>query len=203
MNKQEFEEKFYSLWFQGQTEAEKLKKWLPSKRPAQVVEEYLEYLWIVSSIKNPAVLEIGVKDGHQRRFYEQLLGCRDYCGVDINPKTPATIVGDSQDLTFVQELRMIRPTGYDIIFIDGNHTREGVRANYETYKGMVRPGGYLVIHDIMHDHWEGADGAAVLWKQIKDDYPIIIEIFYPTDYMPYQKGTNNRKKAGIGVIPIS
>ena len=202
MNKQEFEEKFYSLWFQGQTEEEKKVKWLPSKRPAQVVEEYLEYLWIVSNIKHPNVLEIGVKEGHQRRFYEDLLDCGMYEGIDTNPEAPATTLGSSQDRTIITYLSRKSPGGWDIIFVDGNHTREGVRADYETYKGMVRSGGYLVIHDIMHDHWKGADGAAVLWKKIKNDYSIVIEIFYPVDYLPYQKRTSIRKRAGIGVIPI-
>ncbi len=203
MTKQSFEKKFWEIWFQDQTEAEKKVKWLPSKRPAQVAEEYLEYLWIVSSVKNPTVLEIGVKDGHQKRFYEQLLNCSRYDGVDTSYAADATtIVGASQWPSVIAELKEREPDGYNIIFIDGNHSREVARADYETYKEMVRVPGFLVLHDIHHDHWEGVDGAAVLWEEIRDKYPVAVGIYHETDYLPYQKGTSVRKKAGIGVIPI-
>ena len=71
-----FEEKFWKIWYEGQTPKECAMKWLPEKRPAQVVEEFIEYLKIVSVIEKPAVLEIGVAQGQQRRFYEKLLKCR-------------------------------------------------------------------------------------------------------------------------------
>ncbi len=202
MTKQAFEKKFWELWFQDQTEAEKKVKWLPSKRPTQVVEEYLEYLRVVSNIKKPSVLEIGVKEGHQRRFYEKLLKCRRYFSIDINENCPAIICGNPTDPDMIAVMNVLEPDGWDIIFIDGKHSREGVRADYDIYRKMVRPGGYLVLHDIAHDHWKGVDGAVVLWQKIKEDYQMTIEIVYQTDYLPYQKGTKIRKQAGIGVIPI-
>ena len=202
MTKEAFEKKFWELWFQGQTEKEKKIKWLPSKRPAQVVEEYLEYLWIVSNIKHPWVLEIGVKEGHQRRFYEGLLDCGMYEGIDTNPETPATILGSSQNTSMITYMSKKSPGGWDIIFVDGNHTREGVRADYETYKGMVRSGGWLVLHDIHHDHWKGSDGAAVLWKEIQDAHIWGVDIYHEADYLPMAHGQNVRKQAGIGVLHI-
>ena len=45
-----FEKKFYEIWFEGQTPKEQKVKWLPSKRPTQVVEEFIEYLQVVSAI---------------------------------------------------------------------------------------------------------------------------------------------------------
>ncbi len=200
MTKKEFEKKFWELWFQGQTEAERKVKWLPSKRPAQVVEEYLEYLWVVSLAEKPAVLEIGVKDGHQRRFYEKLLKCRRYFSIDINPDCPAIICGNSTNPAMIGVMKVLEPDGWDIIFIDGDHSREGVRADYEIYKDMVKPGGFLVLHDIHHDHAAYCDGAAVLWEKIRDEYPLAVGIYHENDYLPFQKGTKIHKQAGIGVL---
>ncbi len=36
----------------------------------------------------------------------------------------------------------------DFLFIDGNHTFEGVKADFEMYSGLVRPGGLIVFDDI-------------------------------------------------------
>lgn len=37
----------------------------------------------------------------------------------------------------------------DVLFIDGDHSYEGVKSDFEYYKGLVRPGGYVVFHDII------------------------------------------------------
>jgi predicted O-methyltransferase YrrM len=37
--------------------------------------------------------------------------------------------------------------GCDLLFIDGDHSYEGVRADYEHWQTAVRPGGHLLFHD--------------------------------------------------------
>jgi hypothetical protein len=37
--------------------------------------------------------------------------------------------------------------GVDLVFIDGDHTEEGVRADWEDWHGFVEPGGGVVFHD--------------------------------------------------------
>jgi predicted O-methyltransferase YrrM len=40
------------------------------------------------------------------------------------------------------------PTGdIDILFIDGDHTEAGVRADVERWSGLVRRGGHMLLHD--------------------------------------------------------
>lgn len=36
----------------------------------------------------------------------------------------------------------------DLLFIDGDHSFEGVKSDYELYSGFVRPGGVIAFHDI-------------------------------------------------------
>lgn len=197
-----FERSFWEIWYRGQTPEEREIKWLPAKRPTQTAEEYLEYLWLVCSCVDPAVLEIGVKDGHQRRFYDDLLSCRRYVGVDVREETPADIIGRSRDSEIVKGLKEFEPDGWDIIFIDGNHSREGVRGDYEIYKDLIRPGGYLALHDTHHDHAEYCDGAAVLWKEIQGLYENTWDIYREADYLPYASGKGFRKQCGIGLIQM-
>ena len=199
-----FDEKFWCLWYEKQTAKEMRHDWLPSKRPEQVVEEYLEYMQIVSVIEKPSVLEIGVGQGHQHKFYFALLGCCRYQSVDIRPDAPATIIGDSTDPGIVERLRYMEPGGYDIIFIDGNHSPKAVAWDFFTYRDMVKPGGFLALHDTHHDHYEGASGAVKMWASINGSakYRNTWDIFHKADYTPCQQGTKIHKQCGIGVIQI-
>jgi len=46
----------------------------------------------------------------------------------------------------VEKVRMISPT-LDLLFIDGDHSYEGVKADWEAYKAFLRPGAIVVFHD--------------------------------------------------------
>jgi len=42
----------------------------------------------------------------------------------------------------------------DFLFIDGDHSYDGVKADYEMYGPLVRPGGLIFFHDIVADLME-------------------------------------------------
>lgn len=46
-----------------------------------------------------------------------------------------------------------RARAYDVLIIDGDHSLEGVRADFETYAPMVRPGGYILFDDYDVQTW--------------------------------------------------
>ena len=39
---------------------------------------------------------------------------------------------------------------YDLILIDGDHSYEGIKSDYELYAGKVRTGGIILIDDYQH-----------------------------------------------------
>jgi predicted O-methyltransferase YrrM len=45
----------------------------------------------------------------------------------------------------------------DVLFIDGDHTYEGVRRDFEMYKSLVRDGGVIAFHDIVPPSAAGPD----------------------------------------------
>jgi predicted O-methyltransferase YrrM len=55
------------------------------------------------------------------------------------------LVGDSQR----DEFPMIRD--FDVLFVDGEHTRAGCAADLEQFFPRLRPGGHLVVHDCYPD----------------------------------------------------
>ncbi len=52
--------------------------------------------------------------------------------------------------------------GIDFIFIDGDHTYEGVRQDFEMYGPLASPDGLIGFHDIVY-----ASGVAKFWSEIK------------------------------------
>jgi len=46
----------------------------------------------------------------------------------------------------VEQVRKIAPS-LDLLFIDGDHSYEGVKADWEAYKDFLKPGSIVVFHD--------------------------------------------------------
>jgi predicted O-methyltransferase YrrM len=58
----------------------------------------------------------------------------------------------------------------DYLFIDGDHTYEGVKKDLELYAPMVRPGGVIALHDIVeHPPATGCE-VSKFWNQVKSQY---------------------------------
>jgi hypothetical protein len=78
------------------------------------------------------------------------------------------IIGDSTKAEIIHAIFECGP--YDAILIDGDHTYEGVKADWENYRHMGR---IIAFHDIVGiDQTEKVHGRAVevprLWQEIKD-----------------------------------
>ena len=54
--------------------------------------------------------------------------------------------------TFAHVERLLGGRKLDFLFIDGDHSYEGVRSDFDRYKSLVRPGGIIAFHDIAAPH---------------------------------------------------
>ena len=77
------------------------------------------------------------------------------------------IQGDSHDGNTVDSVeRVLRGKPIDFLFIDGDHSYEGVRRDFKLYTSMVRKGGIVGIHDIVpHPHRE--IGVPRFWNEVR------------------------------------
>lgn len=59
----------------------------------------------------------------------------------------------------------------DLLFIDGDHSYEGCRLDFEMYRHLVAPDGLIVFHDIcmFPDEWPDA-AVGVAWQEIRARY---------------------------------
>jgi FkbM family methyltransferase len=59
------------------------------------------------------------------------------------------IEADSHDLLSLEKLKeILNGEKLDFIFIDGDHSYEGVKKDFEMYASLLKDGGYVAFHDI-------------------------------------------------------
>lgn len=80
------------------------------------------------------------------------------------------VCGDSHKMdTFYKVLDRLNGSLIDLLFLDGDHTLEGITADYYLYKGLVRSGGCIAFHDIVDTPFIRSVGHGVcdFWKQLE------------------------------------
>ena len=63
---------------------------------------------------------------------------------------------------------ILKDNELDFLFIDGDHTYEGVRADFTMYSPLVREGGLIAFHDIAESG--GSREVHRLWEELKPNY---------------------------------
>jgi len=86
---------------------------------------------------------------------------------------------------------VLRGEKVDFLFIDGDHTYEGVKKDFEMYKSLVKKGGTIAFHDIVPHPPEDGCQVNKFWNEIKNRYKAIE---FVEDW--------NQKWGGIGLIKI-
>lgn len=97
---------------------------------------------------------------------------------------------DPQTVRQVTDLFANQPA--DFLFIDGDHTYEGVKADFEQYGPLVRPGGLIGLHDVLPRDDAPAIEVHRLWDQIQSKY----------DGREIVGPEGSGRKIGIGVVRV-
>lgn len=77
--------------------------------------------------------------------------------------------GRSNDPQIVAEVKNLGP--YDFIFIDGDHSFEGVRDDYNTFRPMARPGAIIAFHDVCEHPAVTQCEVKKFWDELKTTLP--------------------------------
>jgi len=111
-------------------------------------------------------------------------------GRPLTPHGSTLILADSHDVrTYGAAMGFLYGQEADMLFLDGDHTYEGVVQDFFTYRLLVRESGAVVLQDI-RDHHRNDVGVHRLWKAIKVRWPGRTEEFM----------SGNEDWAGIGIL---
>lgn len=183
-------------------------------KPGQIKFELEELLKIYKEIKPKFVLEIGTANGGTLFCFSRLAE-RDaviisidlpggpfgggypnwkskiYKSFGIRNQKIYLIRGDSHRLeTYQMVLSILNDSKFDFIFIDGDHSYNGVKKDYELYSKLVKTGGIIAFHDIAPNGEQKLVGEVPkFWNEIKHSFKYL-EIL----------SSNEQKGYGIGLI---
>jgi predicted O-methyltransferase YrrM len=136
---------------------------------SQKLDEILPFLDRVAELEPRTVVEIGTSGGGTLYLLTRVASDEAVIvsvDLEIPPHLAAarrrlarpgqrlvSLAGNSQTEEMVSQVRAAldgRPL--DVLFIDGDHSYEGVQRDWELYSGLVRPGGLIGLHDIQEDY---------------------------------------------------
>ncbi len=116
-------------------------------------------------------------------------------------KVVTEIPGNTHDPAYIEYAKQIIGSPVDFMFIDGDHSYEGVKADYINFKDVVKPGGFIAFHDILDTPVHRSNGCYVaqFWNELKATGIEYWEFVDNNEYMCYT-APNPSKSMGIGVI---
>ena len=153
--------------------------------------------------KLSSFLEVGFAAGINNSFLNKFFSFKKIVAVDyvapagINKETffanlrfknLTLICGDSTNKDTVKKASILGP--YDFIFIDGGHSYDTVKKDFQNYSKILNQNGLIAMHDIYSNT---VPGVTKYWKEIKNNYKKQYNFF--EFYDPKQEF-----KYGIGII---
>ena len=165
----------------------------------QKTAELASFLAVLQGVRPlEVIVEIGSDAGGTLWAWQQL-GCQ-VIGVDLpyaafsssypdglvpvshelNGHGCEIVIGDSHHWnTYRCLIEVLDGRTVDMLFIDGDHSYPGVKADYEMYSPLVRPGGVIAFHDVCdHPELTGCKVRA-FWQSLDGDKEEIVT-FPPT-----------------------
>ena len=130
-----------------------------------IIQDSKELSWLTSrveSISPKIIVEIGIERGGTLKIWESI-ACKHsgalVIGVDItkahvDPRIQYSdsvqfVIGSSHDASVINEVKAIlNGRQIDFLFIDGDHSPQGVEQDWREFSQLVKPGGLIGFHDI-------------------------------------------------------
>lgn len=178
--------------------------WEISKEEYKIQQIPEEWLWMINQTVNTwdyrkNIFEIGCYDGGSSRFLSRF--AENMTTIDnhsparfdtttLDPKCNYLYIGgDSHDPKVIQN---VSEQNWDFAFIDGDHSYEGVRADFQNVLPYLKKGTPVVFHDIVISDFHHQHGCYVgeFWEDLKKEY----------DATRFDEIKTNPEWAGIGIV---
>lgn len=142
----------------------------------QVYEEFLTFSYWLKGFQPNNILEIGTMGS--TFWIMSKLSTGKKISIDIDNREPIIhhfmwgedwkfFHGDSHRHEMFENVKA-QSEKFDLIFIDGDHTYEGVKHDFEMYKSLLSDRGYIAFHDIDPNHIFADSYAGQVYKFWQD-----------------------------------
>lgn len=162
--------------YQVDEELGRLADWAVAQRPARVIEIGTASgatLLMWSRIATEQVISIDLPGGIHGGGYAEPKGrlFREFVRDRPNVRLDLVRASSHDEQTKQRVCELLGRHQADLLFIDGDHRLEGVTRDLELWRDLVRPGGYVVLHDVLpHPHLPSCQ-VHVLWDRLKREQP--------------------------------
>lgn len=82
----------------------------------------------------------------------------------------------------------------DLLFVDGDHSYDGVRRDYDLYAPLVRPGGLIAFHDIVDGPETAVGGVPRFWREVRASLADPLELVESWSQGGYGIGVGRRPR---------
>lgn len=136
----------------------------------QKQKEFTELMQIIIDNKYKSVLEIGAYSNGCTYAFANI--CKKVVSIDLVHRSTERF----NNVTYItgnsHEVRNDISGKFDVIFIDGDHTYDGVKKDFELYSDLINKGGIICFHDIWDTEEHHRQGCYVdkFWNEIKENY---------------------------------
>lgn len=159
--------------------------------PLQKRSELKSFMRSVALLRPSAICEIGgANGGTLAAFCEVANADATLISIDFaysatrriahkklarNKQKVCCIAADSHDVATLNRVRrVLGDRKLDVLLIDGDHTYEGVKLDFEMYSPLVRTGGVVAFHDISPDSFMRSGiksdayvgGVPIFWREV-------------------------------------
>lgn len=158
---------------QIKSEIKSLVKFVKDSKPGNIMEIGTARggtLFLLSkAIKNPFIVSLDLPGGNFGGGYP-FWNASLYKSFVKNKNSIHLVRADSHNPETLQKIKdILGERKIDFLFIDGDHTYEGVKKDFQSYKSLVKKGGFIALHDIV-SHKDPNCRVNNFWDEIKKKY---------------------------------
>jgi cephalosporin hydroxylase len=118
---------------------------------------------LVLTIDAPTDTSFGGRPAYKRRG-------RLYRSLGRSSQRVAYLAADSHSPETRRKVTtLLAGTPLDLLCIDGDHSYEGVRADFTMYSSLVRRGGFVALNDIVPGEAAEVGGVPAFWRELRAD----------------------------------
>lgn len=170
-------------------------------RPLQKRSEILRLIEVVRSLRPSSICEIGAAGGGTTFMLAQAAASNatlislDLAFTESRRAAVSRFASEEQKITCLRldshspdSVRAVADClsgrSLDVLYLDGDHSYEGIKADFQMYSPLVRPGGLIVFHDIVPDYKSRygietnsyVGGVPRFWEEVKASHAKAEEI---------------------------